>query len=248
MRRQYLLLAFAAAATATTLVLCLAHIFRVREPLTFFDYFVLDIAFLPVQVILVSVIVERMLHAREKAAMLKKLNMVVGAFFSEVGSDLLRRLAPFCRGFEDLSSRMAVDGNWTEADYRRAAEYWRSRELSLETGPLDIAELRDFLRSRQGFVLGLLQNPNLLEHESFTDLLWAITHLEEELVFREEFEDLPEPDLMHLRGDVERAFRLLVREWLGYMRHLSGEYPYIHSLSVRTNPFKKEPEPVISES
>jgi len=30
-------------------------------------------------------------------------------------------------------------------------------------------------------LLGLLGNPNLLEHDSFTDLLWAVFHLMEEL-------------------------------------------------------------------
>jgi len=96
-------------------------------------------------------------------------------------------------------------------------------------------------------VLGLLQNPNLLEHDEFTDLLWAVCHLTEELEAREILRDLPRYDLKHLEGDIQRAFSLLVREWLSYMQHLRRHYPYIYSLSVRTNPFNPTANPVVVE-
>ena len=45
-----------------------------------FIYMIGDLAFLPVEVLLVVIIIERVLAHREKQAKLKKLNMVVGAF------------------------------------------------------------------------------------------------------------------------------------------------------------------------
>ena len=55
------------------------------------------------------------------------------------------------------------------------------------SGNLD--ELKLFLISKRNFLLMLLENPNLLEHDAFTDLLRAVFHLTEELGFRPRFSD-----------------------------------------------------------
>ena len=86
----------------------------------------------------------------------------------------------------------------------------------------------------------------MLEHDTFTDLLWAVTHLTEELACRENCGDLPETDLQHLTGDMKRAYILLVHEWLDYMQHLKQNYPYLFSLAVRMNPFDPAASPIVS--
>jgi hypothetical protein len=83
----------------------------------------------------------------------------------------------------------------------------------------------------------ILQNPNLLEHETFTELLWAVFHLTEELAKREDTKNLSAKDYEHLSGDIKRAYTLLISEWLDYMKHLKDKYPYLFSLAIRTNPF-----------
>ena len=69
-------------------------------------------------------------------------------------------------------------------------------------------------------MLRLLENPVLLEHESFTDLLRAVFHLTEELKRREDFSCLPETDCAHLSGDVRRVYEKLIIQWLDYMEYL----------------------------
>jgi hypothetical protein len=93
--------------------------------------------------------------------------------------------------------------------------------------------------------LGLLENPNLLEHESFTELLWAVFHLTEELAFREDVKQLVDTDYDHISGDIKRAYVLLISEWLTYMKHLKNDYPYLFSLSIRTNPFDPDASPEV---
>ena len=96
------------------------------------------------------------------------------------------------------------------------------------------------------FMLSLLENPNLLEHESFTDLLLAIFHLSEELVARDTLDGLPQSDYEHLAGDIKRAYTLLIREWLAYMMHLKDNYPYLFSLVIRANPLDADASPVVT--
>jgi hypothetical protein len=78
-----------------------------------------------------------------------------------------------------------------------------------------------------------------MEHERFTDLLWAVSHLEEELAARRSLEGLPPSDLAHLAGDAERAYGRLLAQWLEYMIHLQRFYPYLFSFAARTNPLRE---------
>ena len=91
----------------------------------------------------------------------------------------------------------------------------------------------------------LLENPNLLEHDRFTDLLWAIFHLGEELSARESLEGLPESDMEHLAGDLARVHSQLATEWVAYAQHLKRDYPFLFSLVLRTHPLQDRPTAVI---
>ena len=97
--------------------------------------------------------------------------------------------------------------------------------------------IKNFLKDKRQFLLALLENPNLLEHDSFTNLLWAVFHLTEELMHRRRLENLGDADYEHLSGDIKRVYHLLIAEWLEYMKHLKANYPYLFSLAMRTNPF-----------
>jgi hypothetical protein len=91
----------------------------------------------------------------------------------------------------------------------------------------------------------MLENPYLIEHDTFTELMQALFHLTEELRVRERLTDLPDTDYAHLSGDINRVYGLLIREWLVYMKHLKENYPYLFSLAMRTNPFDTNASPVV---
>jgi hypothetical protein len=70
-------------------------------------------------------------------------------------------------------------------------------------------------------------------------LLWAVTHLAEELKARSSLDNLPQNDLIHLSGDIQRFYDHLASEWLDYAEHLKANYPYLFSLVLRTHPFQE---------
>jgi hypothetical protein len=209
-------------------------------------YTFLDIAFIPVQVLIVGLVLNRLLAMREKREMFEKLNMVIGAFFSEVGTGLLDLLSEFDEDIEVACDCLHVSPSWTAKEYanaRRSVERLKQR-MDARKAPME--PLRDFLLDRRRFMLGLLENPNLLEHQHFTDLLWASFHLTEELVMRQRLQGLPEEDYAHLSGDMRRAYVILLEEWLAYVQHLQRTYPYMFSLAVRSNPFDRNAKVEIS--
>lgn len=226
-------------------LLYLLHYAIFRDPHHIFIYMLGDIAFLPIEVLLVVLIVHRVLDEREKRSRMEKMNMVIGAFFSEVGSRLLSFLSDFDTECREIEETLLLTTHWAEEDFRRARRSLLRHECRIGRRDEDLEKLRDFLLDKRAFLLTLLENPNLLEHETFTDLLWAVFHLTEELKYRDMLEGLPEEDHEHLLGDIGRAYGLLIREWLDYMKHLKRDYPYLYSLAVRTNPFDPNASPVI---
>ena len=210
-----------------------------------FIYLLGDVAFLPLEVFLVVIVLERILARREKQAVLYKLNMAIGAFFSEVGNALLADLLEYFRNRDELSRRFNVQAGWTAADFKAAADYARNLKIEVDMARMDLPALKKFMSSKRPYLLTLLENPNLLEHDRFTDLLWATTHLDEELEARPRLSGLPKEDLAHLAGDIQRMYDHLASEWIDHVQHLKAAYPFLFSLVLRTHPFQENRSPVV---
>jgi voltage-gated potassium channel len=191
-------------------------------------------------------VTELLLNRRERRARLEKLHMVIGAFFSEVGSALLVYFSDFDDRLEQIKGDLVVRGDWTDAQFREVAGRIRGYDYHVDAAKVDFEHLRSFLAARRDFLLRLLENPSLMEHETFTDLLLAVFHLTEELTHRRKVTELPAADQVHLAGDVQRIYGLLVHQWLDYLRYLKTNYPYLFSLAVRTNPFDEKASPIVT--
>lgn len=202
-----------------------------------FLYLLGDIAFLPIDVLIVTLILDRLLSFQEKRSIIHKLNMVIGAFYSEVGRQLLSSLSGFNANIQPLRQQLLIRKEWQGREFAFVLKKLSHANYALESSLGDLQGLKEFLLGKREFLLRLLENPNLLEHESFTNLLWSVFHLTEELSQRQKVTGLGKPDYEHLSGDMQRAYKLLVLEWVRYMSHLHRDYPYLFSLALRTNPF-----------
>jgi len=156
--------------------------------------------------------------------------MVIGAFYSEVGLKLLNYFSCFDLNTENVKKELSDIGKWSDKDFRRVDQMLGKFKYSISCKYGNLEELRKFLSERRAFLLRLLENPNLLEHEKFTGLLWAVFHLTEELEYRDDLKNLPETDYRHIEGDIKRAYVVLISEYLDYIKHLKDSYPYLFSL------------------
>jgi hypothetical protein len=181
-----------------------------------------------------------MVSRQEAIKRLEKVNLVSGIFYSELGNDLLGLFASADPERQELAQHLRVRGTWSDDDFAAASALARARKFNLEVAQVDLHLLRAMLEEKRDLLLRLLENPQLLEHETFTDLLRATFHLREELLHRRDLANLPDTDLHHLRGDMLRVYQLLATRWLGYLKHLKTNYPYLFSLAVRLNPFDPE--------
>lgn len=223
------------------------HYFIFRDLHHIFIYMLGDFGFLFLDVLLVILFIERLLSRRDKRSIMNKLNMVIGTFFSEVGSELLKKFSNFVINSQNLERQLELSPDWEKKDFKKAMAAVQNFPYEIKIDKSSLFEIREFLLSKRSFLMRLLENPNLLEHERFTDLLWAVFHLTEELVFRGELlEDLPDTDYEHLNIDLRRAYSQLTIEWISYTAHLKESYPFLYSLVARVNPMNPQASPVVS--
>lgn len=218
-------------------VLYLLHYLIFRDIHYMTRLFLAQLGFLPISVLLVTIIVNQLLSLHAKRSKLAKLNMVIGAFFSDAGTSLLKLIAEDDLALAKLRGEIISLGQWSDNDFASFNKRLLNYDFKIKIKEGTLEPLRGFLVERRDFLLRLLENPNLLEHDSFSDLLLAVFHLTEELAQRTDLINLTPVDQEHLQGDIKRVYVLLIAEWLVYMKHLRNNYPYLFSLALRTNPF-----------
>ena len=154
-----------------------------------------------------------------------------------MGTWLLTYLSDNDPNLHNLRGDLVNIDSWSEDELKRVQDKLESHKYSIQIRTVDIKALHNYLAFKRNFSLRLLENPVLMENESFTNLLRAIFHLTEELELRGDLSSLPDSDLQHIAADIVRAYHLLVMEWMPYIMYLNKNYPYLFSLAMRTNPF-----------
>ncbi|KAF1078932.1 hypothetical protein [Methanogenium sp. MK-MG] len=216
-----------------------------HNPENTINYLFNSMGFLPISVLLVTVVLNHLLTIRSNQEKMQKLNMVIGTFFAEVGDHLLTVLSDYDENSSVLRNKLIIGDDWGAERFRSASASIDDYPFSVNRDEIDLAELDRFLMQKRDFLLRLLENPVLLENQTFTELLRAVFHLNEELQRRPGFDCLPESDCRHIEGDIDRVYKELVSEWIRYMEYLKNSYPYMFSLALRTNPFDEEASAIV---
>lgn len=212
------------------------HFLVFRDPHHIGIFLVGDIAFVFVEVLLVYLVLEELLERKERRQRLSKLDSLIGIFFSEVGMNLLAALFKMDKEGVCRDPSLATDPRWKGTDFSQAMQTCGAMDLELRPNRDDLVTLRTVLSAKHDSIIRLMENPVLMEHELFTDLLQAILHLTEEFQYINDLEAVTDEELEHLTEDCQRIYRLLLMEWFDHLRHLQKNYPYLYALAVRVNP------------
>lgn len=212
------------------------HYLIFNEAHHMFLFMVEDIALMPIEVLIVSLILHKVIENKEKEHILDKLNMLVGVFFSELGAKLLNVFCIADPNIIDIKKLFKDVEIWNDKDFDKKSKEIKEYKWEINIDKINIQEVFDFLVKKREFLIGLLQNPSLLENETFTELLRTVFHLEDELQYRIK-DNLTSDDIEHLKKDIERVYPLLVSEWIIYMKYLKNEHPYLFALAIKENPF-----------
>ncbi len=110
---------------------------------TFFLLFQ-DLAFVPISVLVVTLIIDQLLRIREKRALLKKMNMVIGAFFSEVGTTLLKSFANFDLHYDKIRRNLVITSDWSEQDFSNVSKQLREYDYEVYSKKGDLEDFKTF--------------------------------------------------------------------------------------------------------
>lgn len=199
-------------------------------------YFLQDLAFVPISVLLVTLGLNTVLIYRQRQQMLEKISIVINEFFAEAGHDLIHGLRGFISDLPELAASLQPDGRWQDSDFNKAITLLEKEPVKISIDQQKLPDLAILFIEKKSQILRLFENPSLLEHDRFTDMLWALYHVHDELRSRDDLLVLPASDVLHLAKDIQRAVQLLLIEWLASMCQLKVRYPYLYSLAVRKCP------------
>ena len=209
------------------------------------SYIWTHLGFIPVDILVVAFLLDEIIEKKEKEAMLEKLDMLMSTFFSEVGNELITQLST-ANKYKASTENLKSIKNWDENDFDNKLDELKDASLDFQADiPAEEREeflenLGNLLASKREFIINMINNPNLLEKEEFTELVNAILHLDEELEHRKDLTLVTDTDFGHLNGDMKRVYDKLVHEWVYYLKYLYKNYPYMIALVVRTNPFDED--------
>jgi hypothetical protein len=226
---------------AAMLIYCL-HVLIFNDLHHLVIYGLEDLAFLPLEVLLVTLVLDRLLELRGKNERNSKINMIIGTYFTEIGNSVFKIFSDADSNKDMICNNLSIKPIWKNKNFKKAFDTAKKHKISLQLTDKQFESIKNILASRRELLVNLTQNPALLEHGSFSNLLLATFHLSDELGYRKDFTTLPDQDLDHLNFDAKRVYSELLLEWVKYMKHLNNNYPYLYSLSCRTNPLEENNE------
>lgn len=192
-------------------------------------YSLMNLCFIPINSLVVTIILESLIDYKAKQERMEKLNMLVGIFFTEVGSKLMHLIISadnnaknYIVSFEDLSK---VKSQIDKHDYK------------INMDDINIEAIKSVLVQNSNLFINLISNENILQHEIFTDLIMSVIHLRDEIIFMEN--DIHgELDKRHLENDIIRVYKNITIQWVHYLEYLNKFYPFLYNNAIRVNPFK----------
>lgn len=197
-----------------------------------------DIAFIPMEVFFTTLVIDKLLEKREKDHLKDKLSMLIGVFFSELGTDVLSTFVHTDHNAEIIAKEAIVTKEWNKNDFKHLEILVKEYDYKVNINEIDLIALEEKLDAQKDLVINLVTNPMLIEHEEFSDMLMSMLHLREELTSRCSHK-LENYEIMHLEKDINVAYKYLAFEWVQYMKQLKGNYPQLFLKALIMNPFDK---------
>jgi hypothetical protein len=107
----------------------------------------------------IASITDLFVNRREEAFRRQKRNMVTGLFFSEMGSELLKRFNRLDPETKILQDILHISQKWHDGDFERAQRAIQQQPLVIDLSRCDLGTLRDGLEKKGDLLLRLIENP-----------------------------------------------------------------------------------------
>lgn len=217
-----------------------------------FHYIMLHLGFIPLDIIIVTLVADKVVENHEKKTLQEKMDILMGSFFSGIGNGLISHFYN-ANSKSDITENLKTIKKWKDEDYENALKKLEENPVKFKStlNPEErvkfFNELKKFLLDKRPYLFDLIENPTIHERDNFSELLLSMMHLIDELDYRKTFKDLPESDYIHLFYDIDRVYSKLIYEWVRYLEYTYKNYPYMLKLAIRINPFNENADIHVNE-
>lgn len=225
--RYYFIISFILIALSS--IMFFIHYLIFGQALNTAYYSLMNLCFIPINSLVVTIMLEKLIDYRAKKDRIEKINMLVGIFFTEVGGKLMHLIIDsdkdaknYITNFEDLNK---IKKCLYEYNYKVDMNY------------IDLCAIKNILVEHNNLFVTLISNESILQHQIFTDLLMSVIHLRDEIIFMEKDKESGF-NTNHLENDVIRVYKNISIQWIFYLEYLSKSYPFLYNNAIRVNPFK----------
>ena len=168
----------------------------------------------------------------------RKIHILIGLFFSEIGNGLLRYMVENDRAVEETRKFFQIRTNWKAKDYEQQRNGIKKLKINIDPYENNYLFLEKELIKNKDFMIRMLENPAMMEGEGLTELLREIFHLYEEFSYRLNPQNISDFDRLHINNDISRTYRRLMLEWLNYMEYLHVNFPGLFGFNKGNSPFR----------
>lgn len=209
------------------------QLYLFKDPATTGFYLLQDLAFLPTTIAVATIVVGKIMEYHEKQNRISKTRMLASSFFSDNGFKLLKILLSFTTVSPEIKDILKINPNWTSKQFATAANKAKTYSFPIHFSTEQLENLKNIFAEKRMALLIIMSNPLLFDHEDFTDMLWAILHLSDELTIRENLTSIPKEELYHLNDDIERVIQGLLANWFMHISYIKDEYPHLYLLALK---------------
>lgn len=196
-----------------------------------------ELAFLPLEVILVTLGMDRLVERTHREESRSKVGIIETLYFNESGSTMLRYLISFDPDSPRLRQLLQVTADWRAQDFIQATRQLKNYAFQLDLEKVDFFGLHYHLSQRHEYYRSMLENPALTQSEAFTEMIMKIYLLWEELDGRTNLYQLPAADRDYLADLLHEIYRELTEYWLDHVYNHSVHNRFRLHRAIESNPF-----------
>ena len=108
-----------------------------------------DIAFIPMEVFFTTLVIDKLLEKREKEHLRDKLSMLIGVFFSELGTDILNTFVYADDNTEIIAKEALVTKEWNKNEFKNLEKLVDEYEYDIDIKKVDLIALEKKLNAQK---------------------------------------------------------------------------------------------------
>lgn len=200
---------------------------------------VLSLAYVPIGMLYEILLLDKILEQKEKLSSAKRMNLVIGSFYHEIGNDLIKHISKGDLSVIDSLCYNKIKDGCKEDKAYSLFDNIENYECNIDISKIDLKAIYQILERRDTFVLGLVTNSSIDIYDGFIEMLMSLIHLRDELQLRYMDKHDNSKDEYHIESDLCMCYLRLLDEWIKYMKELKEFYPKLYLKISKKSPFSK---------